>query len=227
MGKKSEADYREAVNAAPDDMGPRLKLAHYLYLKDRNEEAEAICRLVIERDPGNGLAWFRLAQIFADQEQIEESMKACQKACELKPEPQADRPWKLLGDLLMYQDRFPEAEQAYRQALDSFVIELYWNDLGHSLFNQERYEEGKKPTVLRLRCMTKALNLGSIWGMRSCIKTGRRKRRWPGGRHLTSSRTLSMVISGWVSSSLIGAHSSRRNEPFAPYLNRNPKTWRR
>ena len=101
--------------------------------------AEAIWRLVLQRDPDNAVAYNNLGNALVDQGRYAEAEAAFQEA--IRIDSDFALPYYNLGRVLNNRERYAEAEVAYREAIriDSDFV-LAYNNLGNTLLNQGRYE---------------------------------------------------------------------------------------
>lgn len=120
-----------ALPASPADNDERQQLAA-LYRAGRFEEVAALARQLLERAPGDALAWNALWSSLASLGRFEAALPAVMKAVELLPQ-NADAHCNL-GGVLNQLGRYPEAEAACRRAIaiepDYAVAQ---SNLGHAL----------------------------------------------------------------------------------------------
>jgi tetratricopeptide (TPR) repeat protein len=140
----AEHAYREAIRIDPKSITAFENLASLLELAGRFEEAEEVCKTILDIDPGYALAWSTLGELYARHlDRYEEAEKAYRKAIEIDPDEALH--WAALGFFLfVYLNRHEEAEKAYRKAIElhaDFI--LPWGGLGFLLDHLERYEEAE------------------------------------------------------------------------------------
>jgi len=108
------ATYDEALAALPENL--RLREAHgdLLWHLDRNAEAEAAFRAVLEKDPGRGESWSGLGLALQDQGKCDQALPAFRKAIELLP--RSATPQNGVGACLRQSDG-TAAIAAFREAI--------------------------------------------------------------------------------------------------------------
>ncbi len=130
-----------ALPASPADNDERQQLAA-LYRAGRFEEVAALARQLLERAPGDALAWNALWSSLASLGRFEAALPAVMKAVELLPQ-NADAHCNL-GGVLNQLGRYPEAEAACRRAIaiepDYAVAQ---SNLGHALNRLGRNDDAE------------------------------------------------------------------------------------
>ncbi len=127
--------------ASPADNDERQQLAAF-YRAGRFEEVAALARQLLERAPGDALAWNALWSSLASLGRFEDALPAVMKTVELLPR-NADAHCNL-GGVLNQLGRYPEAEAACRRAIaiepDYAVAQ---SNLGHALNRLGRNDEAE------------------------------------------------------------------------------------
>ncbi|MEG4521460.1 tetratricopeptide repeat protein [Microcoleus sp. C2D2] len=102
-------------------------------------QAEAIYRRIIQLEPNNAKAYYKLCYVLDDQNKLDDAVAACRKSIALNSDAQT---YFVLGYVLRRQGKLEEAIAAYGQAiqLDPKSAAAY-NGLGNALYNQGKLEE--------------------------------------------------------------------------------------
>ncbi|MGQ9503674.1 MAG: carbohydrate-binding family 9-like protein [Thermogutta sp.] len=117
---------------------------------------------VVSRDANDGWAWYYLAASHFRLKNFPDALVASEKAVGAKTPgvPAAD----LLGRILMVQHRYPEAEQAFRQALEQLPEDpVAMDHLALSLIAQNREQEAAD--IVRRRMETHATAVLPLWAL--------------------------------------------------------------
>ena len=103
-------------------------------------QAEAIYRRIIQLEPNNAEAYYKLCYVLDDQNKLDDAVAACRKSIALNSNNAET--YYLLGYVLHRQGKLEEAIAAYRQAiqLDPKSAAAY-NGLGIALSDQGKLEE--------------------------------------------------------------------------------------
>jgi Flp pilus assembly protein TadD len=132
--EEAEAAYRQAIEKDPSFTAAYSSLGNLLKKLERYADAELAYRLAIEKDP-NDAAYYA--------SQVNRAELLLRKNLEIKQDDPAS--WSSLGVVLSKQGRYPEAEAAFRQAIqkDPNDVKAYSN-LGNLLSGDpERYAEAE------------------------------------------------------------------------------------
>ncbi len=108
-------------------------------LQGRTQEGLRELEQALALDPGNGLAWFNLGAAYCSAGMYDRALSCYQRSVERVPR---SRSYNQMGILYGMQRRFPEAEEAFRQALsqDPDFADAYYN-LGKVYWDQQRWAE--------------------------------------------------------------------------------------
>ena len=132
---------REKLAANPDDLAARLKLAEHYQQAGFPELALDHYRLAAARFPGNSGVAIRLAKTLRDLGHPREATETLVNFCKANVQPEPEL-LSLLGILRDDAGLFPEAEDAYRQALKNAPRLAYLhNNLGYNLLLQNKPKE--------------------------------------------------------------------------------------
>lgn len=103
--------YRQAIDAAPDDVGPRIYLAHVLAASGKLAEAESVLRVAICcREGCVDEAYYNLAGVLRSQGRLAEAREAAGAA--LARDPAYDGAARLLRDVQWAEEFAAKAEPA-------------------------------------------------------------------------------------------------------------------
>ena len=108
--------FEKARALDPSDPWGQVEIANLLRVMGRFEEAEAICRGLIETHPEHPAGWRCLAQIERQRGERNSALAAFRKACALEPGNLWDQ--IEIANLLRELERFDEAEREARAILD-------------------------------------------------------------------------------------------------------------
>jgi tetratricopeptide (TPR) repeat protein len=91
-GKSEEAaeEYRKASDLLPESTLLNVRLVQFYIDMQDFENAEIMCRRVLERVPNDASLWIILAQLHQQQDKHEQAAEALEKAMSLKPESLED-----------------------------------------------------------------------------------------------------------------------------------------
>ena len=107
------------------------ELAVRLGQAGRGEEAQSLCRQIVEHQPGFAPAWSMLAGIAHQTGKMDQAIEAYRKLAALEP-ANADVHF-FLGNALRHQRKMEQAVEAYRRATDRADFFEAWMNLGLSL----------------------------------------------------------------------------------------------
>lgn len=135
-------------SAQPDEAAtPQLSPAQLLQLAlahrtaGRLDEAEAVCRAVLERAPRNAAARHMLGVVASDRGNATLAIEHIRKAIELDGGNHALH--ADLGRLFMLSERHADAEQAFRRASMLCSEKSYHDSLGNALLRQDKFDEAE------------------------------------------------------------------------------------
>jgi tetratricopeptide (TPR) repeat protein len=143
---------RQSIALEPRRAEFRTNLANLLRRLGRLREAEAAFREALALDPANVNARFGLARALSDLGEHAPAERECRTL--LAADPKDAETWTLLASELRAQNRFPEAEAAFRAAIDARPdYALAHHNLGALLSHLDRAEDA-------LESLTRARSLG-------------------------------------------------------------------
>lgn len=124
----AEASYRQAIDARPTDWYAHLVLGQFFTDRERYGEAETAFHRAAELAPGNHIAAANLASAYMVQGKYAGAVEVLTRSLKIRQE---SRTYALLGTVLFYQHKFPEAASAMETALDLDPGPAeYWGNLG-------------------------------------------------------------------------------------------------
>jgi len=117
-GGVSPSDKRfpgEAIRANPDDPKPKFNMAVIFQDQGRVEEAEAIYRAILDRNPGYAPAWSNLASVQEKRGQADAAEKSYRRALEVD----RDNPWAAsqFGYFYFRAGKLDEARALFEESL--------------------------------------------------------------------------------------------------------------
>ena len=131
--------YREIVRLDPADTDAALWLARLYRLQNEQDNAEAVLKTLLAREPANENGVEQLTQLLLDEGKAQEAIASLQIILERAPAP---RLWELLGDAYNQTHDLPDAEQAYRKAAEVQPEDInHRKELAQTLLAEEKYPE--------------------------------------------------------------------------------------
>jgi tetratricopeptide (TPR) repeat protein len=133
------------------NIGEKLQLAYEYYQAGNLDQAEFVCREILEEQPDNAEMYNNLGLLLGEKGNIDDSVACYRKALELDPNL-ADAHYNL-GNVLKGQNQLLEAIKSYRRAieLDPVSLDALMN-FGNALQGVEQYDEAEQ-------CYQKALHI--------------------------------------------------------------------
>jgi tetratricopeptide (TPR) repeat protein len=123
QGKFEDAktEFLKAVGLEPDNAEWHSNTGDVLYWQEKYQEAETEHRTAVQLEPSNGYRHTLLGAVLKTEGRQAESDAELQVAVRLleevtRHESNKAEPWSKLGDALLWQDRYADAEGNYRQA---------------------------------------------------------------------------------------------------------------
>jgi len=106
-------------------------------------QAEAIYRKIIQRQPNNAEAYYKLCDVLDDQNKLDDAVAACQKSITLNTNDA--QTYFVLGIVLKKQKKLEEALKSYRRAIELDPKDAAaYNGVGNVLYDQKKLEEALK-----------------------------------------------------------------------------------
>ncbi len=144
QNQKSFADTaaQKAVSFNPDSAAARIALSYALQARFDLEKAHEQVRIAVEKEPENGIAWARLAELCLSLEMQDAALAAARKASELSPN--LVRAQTVFGYAYLAQLKTSKAQKVFKRAiaLDS-AAPLPRLGLGLAIIRQGRLDEGR------------------------------------------------------------------------------------
>jgi superkiller protein 3 len=136
---KAIQEYNAVHRLDPSDQEVTIWLARLYRLHNEPDKAEGVLRDVLKDDPENDAAVEQLTQLLLDQNKAEEAVSLLNGMIERSPSATL---YDHLGDAYTQTHDFPEAEAAYRKAVELDPSELsHLRGLAQSLLSEEKYTE--------------------------------------------------------------------------------------
>ena len=136
---RATEQYHEILRIDPTDSDAALWLARLYRLQNQHDEAEAVLRTLLAREPENESGVEQLTQLLLDEGKSEEAISSLQQILQRAP---TGRLWDMLGDAYNQTHDLPNAEQAYRKAADFEPDEItHRRGLAQTLLSEEKYPE--------------------------------------------------------------------------------------
>lgn len=139
MVGKAIAEYSEVHRLDPSDQEASLWLARLYRLHNEPDKAEQVLQSMLKDDPGNEQAVEQLTQLLLDENKTDEAISLLK---DMTAHSGSATLLDLLGDAYTQAHDFPNAEAAYRKAVDLEPSELnHLRGLAQTLFSEEKYPE--------------------------------------------------------------------------------------
>ncbi len=136
---RATEQYHEILRIDPTDSDAALWLAKPTFLQNQHDQAEAVLRTLLAREPENENGVEQLTQLLLDEGKSEEAISSLQQILQRAP---TGRLWDMLGDAYNQVHDLPNAEQAYRKAADFEPDEItHRRGLAQTLLGEEKYPE--------------------------------------------------------------------------------------
>lgn len=131
--------YAEIYRLDPTDSESALWLARLYRLRNDHDKAEEVLRGMLKEDPDNEPAIEQLTQLLLDEGKAPEAIALLEDVTKRSPSPAM---LDLLGDAYTQSHDLPNAETAYRKAVELDPSELsHQRGLGQTLMAEEKYPE--------------------------------------------------------------------------------------
>lgn len=131
--------YAEIYRLDPTDSESALWLARLYRLRNEHDKAEEVLRGMLKEDPDNEPAIEQLTQLLLDEGKAPEAIALLEDVTKRSPSPAM---LDLLGDAYTQSHDLPNAETAYRKAVELDPSELsHQRGLGQTLMSEEKYPE--------------------------------------------------------------------------------------
>jgi tetratricopeptide (TPR) repeat protein len=136
---KAIEQYKEICRLDPSDTESALWLARLYRLRNEHDNAESVLRGILKDDPENEPAVEQLTQLLLDEGKSAEAVSLLEGLTNRTPSaPLLD----LLGDAYTQTKDLPQAEQAYRKAVELDPSELsHQRGLGQTLMAEEKFSD--------------------------------------------------------------------------------------
>ena len=162
---KAVTEFQAILKAVPDDETSALWLARLYRFQGKQGEAEKLLRGLLNRDPDLGQALDQLSQILIDEGRSQEAIELLKQAAVDSSSPDV---YDLLGDAYTQAKDYPNAEDAYRNAIEQDPDDPgHRHGLASALVSQNKYAEAveqfKKLTELEPGTADNHLRLAELY----------------------------------------------------------------
>ncbi len=139
--EEAEEFYRESLKLAPESATANYNLAASLSRRGEFEAAESHFRAALEQDP-SGPAYTGLGFSLVQQGRLDDALPTLQAA--IATSPKSPNAYGLLGNVLIEQGKFPEAEIQYRRLVELQPSAAAHENLARILAQLGRAEEARQ-----------------------------------------------------------------------------------
>jgi tetratricopeptide (TPR) repeat protein len=137
--KKAVEQFEAILKTEPDDTYSLLWLARLYRFENQHGEAEKVLRRILAHDSDNGPALEQLSQLLIDQGRSQEAIDLLTHAAGDTASPDI---YDLLGDAYSQAKDYPNAEKAYRQAVNGDPDDPgHRHGLAQALLSQDKYAD--------------------------------------------------------------------------------------
>jgi tetratricopeptide (TPR) repeat protein len=134
---KASEQFQAILKLDPKDTSSALWLARLYRFENEHAEAEKVLRSVLERDADNGPALEQLSQLLIDEGRAQDAVDLLSKAAGASSSPEI---YDLLGDAYSQAKDYPNAEGAYRKAVEADPDDPgHRHGLAQALLSQDKY----------------------------------------------------------------------------------------
>jgi tetratricopeptide (TPR) repeat protein len=139
IAAKAIDQYKEIYRLDPSDTESALWLTRLYRLRNEHDKAGEVLRGILKQDPENEAAIEQLTQLLLDQGKSSEAISLLEGITKRSASPAL---LDLLGDAYAQTKQLPEAERAYRKAVELDPSELsHQRGLGQTLMAEEKFSE--------------------------------------------------------------------------------------
>ena len=140
---KAVENFQAILDADPRDLNASLMLARLYGFENKHDEAEKILRNVLTRNADNGQALEQLSQLLLDENRSQEAIDLLKQAVmDSDDDPEI---YDLLGDAYSQAKDYPNAEAAYRKAMEEDPDDPgHLHGLADALLAQDKYADALK-----------------------------------------------------------------------------------
>jgi tetratricopeptide (TPR) repeat protein len=136
---KAIAEFQAILALQPNDSYSALWLARLYRFENEHGEAEKVLRSVLQHEPDNEQALEQLSQLLMDAGRSQEAVTLLSQAAEDSSSPDL---YDMLGDAYSQQKDWPQAEEAYRKAIEQEPDEpTHRQGLAQALIAQNKYRD--------------------------------------------------------------------------------------
>ena len=136
---RATEQYTEILRLDPTDADASLWLARLYRLQNEHDKAEAVLRELLSREPENENGVEQLTQLLLDEGKSQEAITSLQTILARAPTASL---WDSLGDAYTQTHDLPNAEMAYRKAIELAPDEIsHYRGLAQTLLGEEKYPE--------------------------------------------------------------------------------------
>ena len=136
---KAVVQFQAILETDPHDLNSSLMLARLYGFENKHEESEKILRAILARNSENGQALEQLSQLLLDQNSSQEAIDLLKQAASDSADPGF---YDLLGDAYSQGKDYPNAEAAYRNAVEGDPDDPgHLHGLADALLAQDKYAD--------------------------------------------------------------------------------------
>jgi tetratricopeptide (TPR) repeat protein len=162
---KAVTEFQAILKVEPDDVTSSLWLARLYRFQNKQADAETILRGLLHRDPDEGQALEQLSQILIDEGRSQEAIELLKQAA---VDSSSADVYDLLGDAYTQAKDYPNAEDAYRNAIEQDPDDPgHRHGLAQALVAEEKYADAvvqyKKLTELEPGTADNHLRLAELY----------------------------------------------------------------
>lgn len=163
--QKAVDELQAILKLAPDDSESALWLARLYRAQNKGDDAEKILRTVLAKEPDNGEGLEQLSQLLMDEGRSQEAITVLAQAADQFSSPDI---YDLLGDAYAQSNQYPQAENAYKRAVDMDPEDPgHRHGLADTLAAEKKYPEAidqfKKLTQLEPGTFQNYLQLSKLY----------------------------------------------------------------
>ncbi|MGB6471433.1 MAG: tetratricopeptide repeat protein [Candidatus Acidiferrales bacterium] len=137
--EKAVEQFQAILKLEPNDANSALWLARLYRFQNKHDEAEKVLRAALQHDPDDGPALEQLSQLLIDQGRSQEAIELLKQAAGDTAAPDV---YDLLGDAYSQSKDYPNAENAYRKAVENDPDDPgHRHGLAQALMAEEKYDE--------------------------------------------------------------------------------------
>ena len=222
---KAVEQFQAILKSDPSDLNASLMLARLYGFENKHDESEKLLRAVLTRNPDSPAALEQLSQLLLDENRSQEAIAILKQGAEDTDEPGL---YDLLGDAYSQAKDYPNAEGAYRKAIEEDPDDPgHVHGLAEALLAQNKYgdavEQYKRLTQLEPATAENYLHLAELYRRQghfteAASSLERAKQLSPGNLEVVYNEAMLAEDQGHYDQAiklLSGAVDGLRNKPAA------------